>query len=110
MRFKKFIRATEGKEKNSVEYFDEDGNKLIRYWKRYPDEPPDMVSTRSWRNNNPGNLKYTPFARDNGAIGAAGQPPNAKPTDLKFAVFPDYETGKNAQAKRLKMDLYTRST
>ena len=39
MNFKNFIRAEEGEEKNSVVYYDEDGNKLIRYWKRYPDEP-----------------------------------------------------------------------
>lgn len=47
MNFKKFIKAEEGEEKNSVVYYDEDGNKLIRYWKRYPDEPDDKVSTRS---------------------------------------------------------------
>lgn len=107
MKFKKFVRAGEGKEKNSVEYFDEDGNKLIRHWKRYPDEPDDKVSTRSWRNNNPGNLKIGPFARRNGAIGEAGRPPKSKPTEPKFAVFPDYETGRKAQAKRLKEgDMY----
>lgn len=107
MDFKKFIKAEEGEEKNSVVYFDEDGNKLIRYWKRYPEEPEENVSTRSWRNNNPGNLRIGPFARRNGAIGEAGQSPKSKPSDPKFAVFPDYETGRNAQAKRLKEgDLY----
>jgi hypothetical protein len=107
MNFKKFIQADEGKEKKSVVYYDEDGNKLIRHWKRYPDEPDDKVSTRSWRNNNPGNLRIGPFARRNGAIGEAGLPPKAKPSDRKFAVFPDYKTGRNAQAKRLKEgDLY----
>lgn len=107
MKFKKFIRAEEGEEKNSVVYYDENGNKLIRYWKRYPDEPDDKVSTRSWRNNNPGNLRIGPFARRNGSIGEAGLPPGSKPSDPKFAVFPDYETGRKAQAKRLKEgDLY----
>jgi hypothetical protein len=107
MKFKKFIRAEEGEEKNSVVYYDEDENKLIRYWKRYPDEPDDKVSTRSWRNNNPGNLRIGPFARRNGAIGEAGLPLGSKPSDPKFAVFPDYETGRKAQAKRLKEgDLY----
>ena len=100
---KKFVRAEEGVS-NSVIYYDEDGNKLIRYWKRYDDEPKDKVSTRSWRNNNPGNLKIGPFARENGAIGEAGLAPNSK---RKFAVFPDYETGRRAQAKRLKEgDMY----
>jgi hypothetical protein len=48
-----------------------------------------------------------PFARRNGAIGAAGLPPKSKSSDSKFAVFPDYETGKKAQATRLKEgDLY----
>ena len=61
MKFKEFVLAREGKEKNSVEYFDEDANKLIRYWKRYPEEPEDKASTRSWRNNNPGNLPHRPF-------------------------------------------------
>ena len=107
MNFKKFVRAEEGEEKNSVVYYDEDGNKLIRYWKRYPDEPDDKISTRSWRNNNPGNLKIGPFARENGAIGEAGRSKDAKPTDRKFAVFPDYAIGRKAQAKRLKEgDLY----
>ena len=102
MNSNKYIRAEEGEEKNSVVYYDEDGNKLIRYWKRYPDEPDDKISTRSWRNNNPGNLKIGPFARENGAIGEAGKSKNSKPSDRKFAVFPDYETGRKAQAKRLK--------
>ncbi len=107
MNFKKFIRAGEGEEKNSVVYYDEDGNKLIRYWERYPEEPGNKISTRSWRNNNPGNLKIGHFARKNGAIGEAGLPPNPKPGEPKFAVFPDYETGRKAQAKRLKEgDLY----
>lgn len=95
---KKYIKAEDGS-KNSVIYYDEDGNKLIRYWKRYDDEPVDVASTRSWRNNNPGNLQIGPFARDNGAIGEAGLAPKAK---RKFAVFPDYETGRKAQAKRLR--------
>ncbi|MBA2727298.1 MAG: hypothetical protein H0U49_03890 [Parachlamydiaceae bacterium] len=43
-----------------------------------------------------------PFARKNGAIGAAGKIPNKKNLDIKFAVYPDYETGRKAQALRLK--------
>ena len=46
--------------------------------------------TLAWRNNNPGNIRYTEFARRAGAIaGAHG-----------FAVFPDKQTGRDA-IKRL---------
>ena len=43
--------------------------------------------TRSWRNNNPGNLEYNENTKKMGAIG----------TDGRFAIFPDYETGRNAK-------------
>ena len=94
----KFIKAEEG-QANSVIYYDEEENKLIRYWKSYEDQSVDEASTRSWRNNNPGNLIIGDFARQNGAIGQAGSIPRSK---CKFAVFPDYDTGRKAQAKRLK--------
>lgn len=42
---------------------------------------------RNWRNNNPGNLEYGDFAKSMGAIG----------TDGRFAVFPDYATGRKAK-------------
>jgi hypothetical protein len=41
---------------------------------------------RNWRNNNPGNIEYGPFAQDNGAIGSDG----------RFAIFPDEQTGRDA--------------
>ena len=47
--------------------------------------------TRSWRNNNPGNIRYGDFAVKMGAIGEAGG----------FAVFPDEETGKKAKESLL---------
>ena len=103
---KTFIKAEEGPE-NSVVYFDEEGNQLIRYWKGFPEQPIEEASTRSWRNNNPGNLVIGPFARQKGAIGEAGLVPNKKNKNLKFAVFPDFATGRRAQAARLKEgDLY----
>jgi hypothetical protein len=34
----------------------------------------------------------------NGAIGGAGKIPNKKKLDLKFAVYPDYEMDRKAQA------------
>jgi hypothetical protein len=94
----KYVKAEEGPN-NSVIYYDEEGNKLIRYWKRYDDEPLNQASTRSWRNNNPGNHVMGDFARRNGAIGQAGSIPRK---NIKFAVYPDYATGRKAQAKRLK--------
>lgn len=52
--------------------------------------------TRAWRNCNPGNLRYSDFSRDNGAIGRAGG----------FAVFPDEATGRNALGELLRSDKY----
>ena len=46
--------------------------------------------SRSWRNNNPGNIKYGVFAR---ACGATGRDSGG------FAIFPDYETGFSALKK-----------
>lgn len=43
--------------------------------------------TRNWRNNNPGNIEFGPFAEANGAIGSDG----------RFAVFPTYEAGRAAK-------------
>jgi hypothetical protein len=47
--------------------------------------------SRSWRNNNPGNLEYGPFARAHGAIG----------TDGRYAIFPSVEVGTDAQRSKL---------
>jgi len=98
MNRKPFVRAEEGSN-NSVIYYDEDGNKLIRYWKSYDGELIEKASTRSWRNNNPGNHVMGNFAKRNGAIGEAGTVPGKK---YKFTVYPDYTTGRMAQAKLLK--------
>jgi hypothetical protein len=48
--------------------------------------------TRSYRNNNPGNIEYGKFAKSNGAIGSDG----------RFAIFPDYNTGRIALKTLLK--------
>lgn len=98
---KKRIKVEEGPE-NSVIYYDEDGNKLKRFWKAYPEQPANEASTRSWRNNNPGNHAMGDFAKRNGAIGSAGKIPNKENKDYRFAVYPYYETGRKAQALRLK--------
>ncbi len=47
------------------------------------------TGSRGDRNNNPGNIEDGPFARRNGAIGSDG----------RFAVFPDYKTGSDAQIR-----------
>lgn len=100
----RFVEATEGDD-NSVIYYDAAGNKLIRYWKAFAGQRVEEASTRSWRNNNPGNLVMGDFAKRNGAIGQAGKVPGGN-EKIKFAVFPDYLTGRTAQAKRLKEGRY----
>ncbi|HNY25684.1 MAG TPA: hypothetical protein PKJ33_04060 [Alphaproteobacteria bacterium] len=52
-----------------------------------------VSGTIAWRNNNPGNIRYSKFAVRNGAIGQAGG----------FAVFPNEETGR-AAIKSLLLD------
>jgi len=47
------------------------------------------VGARNWRNNNPGNIDYGAFAKENGAIGSDG----------RFAIFPSYEVGRKAKEK-----------
>jgi len=56
--------------------------------------------SRAWRNNNPGNLEYGVFTRNNGAIG----------TDGRFAIFPDTATGFNAMANLLSTSSYQKLT
>ena len=56
--------------------------------------------TRAWRNNNPGNIRYSQFSRRAGAIGQAGG----------FAVFPDEQTGMRAICALLKSDGYRNLT
>ncbi len=46
-----------------------------------------LEGARNWRNNNPGNIEYGPFARSLGAVGSDG----------RFAVFPSYEAGRQAK-------------
>lgn len=47
--------------------------------------------SRSWRNNNPGNIEAGPYATSMGATGSDG----------RFAVFPSYEVGRRAQERLL---------
>jgi hypothetical protein len=67
----KYVKAEPGST-NTVIYTDDGGK-----------QSDHSGGTRTWRNNNPGNLVVGNISRDNGAIGKAGG----------FAVFPDYEAG-----------------
>jgi hypothetical protein len=51
---------------------------------------------RNWRNNNPGNIEYGPFAMQYGAVGSDG----------RFAIFPSEEMGRKAQDALLKSKNY----
>ena len=55
---------------------------------------------RSWRNNNPGNIRYSEFTRKVGAIGQAGG----------FAVFPNEDIGMYAIKALLRTDSYNKLT
>ena len=69
----KYIKARSGsKNTGSVLYIADDGSKILR-----------SGGSRAWRNNNPGNMRYTALSRRHGAIGSAGG----------FAVFPDKASG-----------------
>jgi hypothetical protein len=57
--------------------------------------------TRSWRNNNPGNIGAGRFSRSQGSIGAAGGANNNR-----FAVFADYGAGRQAQLNLLRRSDY----
>lgn len=79
-----FIRAEKGKGL-SVIYHRNDGTKLIK-----------TGGTPAWRNNNPGNIRFYRFAKENGSIGNASG----------FAIFPDYDTGRRALARLLRGEKY----
>ena len=81
---KKFVRAYEGESWRTRIYETSDGRKYVK-----------EGGSRSWRNNNPGNLKYGEWknARRDGAIGVDRG---------GFAIFPDIEIGTEAQYKLIK--------
>jgi hypothetical protein len=56
--------------------------------------------SRSWRNNNPGNVEEGPFTRSQGSIGVAA----------RFAVFPSEKAGTNATTQLLNRDDYQAKT
>ena len=84
-----FVRAEEGPpnfgpdEPYTVQYFDENGNMIIR-----------SGGTKAWRNNNPGNMVHIKngFAVRHGAIGKA----------KGMAIFPDEAIGRKALVDLLR--------
>src|SRR5882672_3348113 len=76
----RFVKALAGP-KNTVIYIDDSAQK-VRF----------SGGTRTWRNQNPGNLVPGQVSRRNNQIGKAGG----------FAIFPDYETGHTALLDLLK--------
>lgn len=74
----KHVRTKDGK--SAIEFYDENGNKTST----------NVGGARPWRNNNPGNLV--------GGKGAIGRDSEG------FAIFPDMETGRQAQAAVIKND------
>ena len=80
----KYIKAYQGDNRRIVIYKTTDGKKYVK-----------EGGTRTWRNNNPGNLKYSKWknAKRDGAIGRDKD---------GFGIFPDIKTGTEAQYKLLK--------
>lgn len=97
----KWIKANKG-EGLSIEYYDKEGNKLIR---RKDLTPKSLKGSKAWRHNNPGNLVKGPYARQHGAIGSAEYiviDEKGKEKKYTFAIFPSYEIGRAAMTLSLK--------
>jgi uncharacterized protein (TIGR02594 family) len=73
----------------TVLYVDAEGREMLR-----------QGGSRSWRNNNPGNIREGSFAELSGAIGDDGA----------FAIFPDESVGFNAIVALLRSATYSRLT
>lgn len=116
--FEKIQTLTGEEELKSKEVFKEsfkENEKIVKSGPRlgsgkrveYPPDPPEnpnaiikIGGSRSWRNNNPGNLEYGKFAKRHGAIG----------TDGRFAIFPDEKTGHEAKKTLLESGSYINKT
>ncbi len=75
---------------NDVIYTGENGEEVVKH------RESTTSASRSWVNNNPGNIEFGSFSKKMGAIG----------TDGRFAIFPSVEAGFNAQATLLKSGTY----
>lgn len=70
----------------------ETGKRRVTYWDKNGSSVEYIGGNRTWRNQNPGNIGAGSWADRQGAIGKAGG----------FAVFPNYELGRNAIFSRLR--------
>lgn len=105
----KWIRANKG-EGLSIEYYDKEGNKLIR---RKDPTPKSLKGSKAWRHNNPGNLVIGPHARQHGAIGCAEYivvDEKGKEKKYTFAIFPSYEIGRAAMIALFKEERFLKLT
>jgi len=73
-----------------------DGKRTIRYSGPGEKDIYKTDGTRAWRNNNPGNIVCSSFAKRKGSIGCDGI----------MAIFPDAETGEKAQKDLLRTETY----
>ncbi len=82
----------DSKNKFTVHYFDSDGNMYIR-----------SDGTRAWRCNNPGNLIASSYSmsKKRKAIGKAGDAGHT------YAVYPDYQTGREALTVMMRGSIYS---
>ena len=85
----------EAKSKFTVQYFDAQGNMIIR-----------SGGSRAWRCNNPGALLKSSYStsKDRRAIGTAGF------GEYEYAVYPDYKTGHEALVVMLRGSRYRNLT
>lgn len=88
-----FVRAVAHTDPRRVEYFDANNRRQTK-----------TGGTRSWRNNNPGNIMCGAFTIAHGAIGCDE---NTQPT---AAIFPSLEVGRAAQIALLRDEAYQRLT
>jgi peptidoglycan hydrolase-like protein with peptidoglycan-binding domain len=88
-----FVRAMAFTNPRRVEYFDGNNCRQTK-----------TGGSRSWRNNNPGNIICGPFTTAHGAIGCDS---NTQPT---AAIFPSMEVGRAAQVALLRSENYQNLT
>ena len=105
----KWIKGEKG-EGLSIVYLDREGNKLIR---RKDPTPGSLRGSKAWRHNNPGNLASGAHAKQHGAIGFASyltKNEQGKEQKYTFAIFPNYEIGREAMIALLKGPKYSKLT
>ena len=82
---------------NPLATVDIDGHQMCKTCKVEYATETKVGGSAAWRNNNPGNLNYGPYAKKHGAIGQ---------DKSGFAIFPSPEVGTQAQADLWKTKKY----